>query len=192
MSIKLEDGGGNGRFATVNASKQLDVAATTVPIIADASHDGYAFSIVGRRTLASSNEENVLFVRNDNTQLDVHIADIRFSVNSAAAGVEGILYFDATYTSGGTAKTPVQLNRGSARVSGVKAYDGSGSALVLGTTSEEEFHICRLSGVKSELMKSDDAIILGPGDSLHITAKGTSADTVAVTVVCFEKLHESH
>ena len=188
MGFRIEDGYGSGRFAKVDSAHRIEVAATSIPIIADAARNGYAFSIVGHRTLASSNEENVLILRNDNPSLDVHLQSIRMSVKTST-DVELKFYFGATYTSGGTAITPVQLNRGSARSSGVIGYENSGTALVVGTTAAEEFSNQRVATTGSTFLTSEGAIILGPGDTYLMTGKGASGDLIEGVIFMFEAVH---
>ena len=77
MGFRIEDGGGKAREALVNADGRLEAYAVSVPIIADAAHNGNAYSIVGKRTLGSTSVESVLWVRNDNTNKHVHLQTMR-------------------------------------------------------------------------------------------------------------------
>jgi hypothetical protein len=186
MGFRIEDGSGNGYFVKVDRNRRLTVAATTLPIVADATQEGRAYSLVGSRTLASGSEETVLQFKNDNSQLDVHLQTIRVAVKTGAAGVKVISYFDVTRTSGGVLKTPVQLNRKSARLSGITCYDNSDGTLVVGTSNAQAFATFRVTGIMTLIANSDGALQLGPGDTYSVRVIGTAADIVDVTIFAYE------
>ena len=185
MDFRIEDGKGTGKFAAVSTRNRLNVAAVTTPIISDAAFDGDAYSLVGSHTLqASATDENVFFLKNDNADKLVYLQSLRFAAQTV--GVIGKSVFGATYTSGGSAKTSVQLNRSSAKNSGVTAYDNSTNNLVLNVTQALEFARFRVGTTMTFFAQSDGAIILGPGDTWAIRAQGTAGDIIDVSTFFFE------
>lgn len=183
--FRIEDGGGNGREALVNADKRLETYSITLPNIQSASDEGNAYSIIGRRTLASSSAENVLWFQNNNTNKHVHVETL-FLAAKTTNGVLFSTYFNGAYTSGGTAKTPVQLNRSSAKTASVTAYENSGTTLVVSTASLVEFFTTRIGTTDGWSYNSQGAFILGPGDNFLLRATGTSGDLIEATVLLFE------
>jgi hypothetical protein len=185
MGFRIEDGKGTGKFAAVSARNRLNVSAVTTPIVSDASFDGDAYSLVGSHTLqASDTDENVFFLKNDNADKLVYLQSLRFATETV--GVIGKSVFGTTRTSGGSAKTAVQLNRSSAKSSSVTAYDNSTNNLVLDVTQALEFARFRVGTTMTFFAQSDGAIILGPGDTWAIRAQGTAGDIIDISTFFFE------
>jgi hypothetical protein len=186
MGFRIEDGLGRGKFASVNAENHLEVASVTLPKIASVSHDGQAFSIIGRHTFQSTGAtENIAFVQNNNSNKHVHLSSVTIAVKTST-GVLFTLSFGPTRTSGGTLKTPVQLNRGKAAASGVVVYDNSANNLVLGVTALEDFSEARFGMTMSAQLQGQDAVILGPGDTLCARGSGTAGDLITAHAFMYE------
>jgi len=188
MGFRIEDGTGQGRYARVDSDNRLEVAALTLPLIAERSHNGDAYSVVGEHTIQSTGtEEHVLHIQNNNSNKHVHFSNITISAEtSTLLDVEFMVA--TTYTSGGTAKTPVQLNRGSAKLSGLVAYDNSSNDLVIADSLEEKFCGAKFGSTMTVQMSGGDAVILGPGDSMLVQAYGTSGDVVGISAFVYETL----
>lgn len=186
MGFRIEDGTGKGKFAAVSVTNRLNVDAVTTPVISDAAFNGDAYSIVGSHTLQSSDtDENVIYIKNQNADKLLYLQSIRFATKTST-GVLGKNVFGTTRTSGGTLKTPVQLNRGSAKLSGAVAYDNSTNNLVLVTTQMVEFARFRVGMTATFLAQSDGAIILGPADTWSVIAQGAAGNIIDVSIFCFE------
>ena len=186
MGFRIEDGKGRGRFAAVDHENRLEVSAVTLPLAADRAHEGNAFSIMGEHTLqASATEENVLHFQNGNADKHVHFFSTVLAVETSNT-MTVRKYFSATRTSGGTSKIPVQLNRGSAAESGVVAYDNSSNNLVLGTTSQVQYCTTRFGSTFTRQLSHADSIILGPGDTFHVTVEGNSGAKITATIFIYE------
>jgi len=186
MGFRVEDGKGRGYYASVDHDNRLEVASITLPLAADRSHEGLSFSLVGEHTLqASATEESVMYFRNGNSDKHMHLFSSTMCVEASNA-LTIRKYFESTYTSGGTSKTPVQLNRGSAKESGIVVYDNSSNNLVLGTTSQVKFFTARFGTTGTFQFGLSDAVILGPGDTIRITAEGTSGAKVSATMFIYE------
>ena len=186
MGFSIEDGKGRGRYASVDIDNHLEVASITLPRIASISRSGSAFAMLGRHTIQSTDTvENFAFVQNGNSNKSVHISSVTIAVKTST-GVLFTLSFGPTRTSGGTAKIPVQLNRGRAAASGVVVYDNSSNDLVLGVTSLEDFSEARLGMTASAQLQGQDAVILGPGDTLCARGAGTAGDMVTAHAFLYE------
>ena len=186
MGFRIEDGLGRGKFASVDSENHLEVASVVLPKIASVSHDGAAFSIIGRHTFqVTDTVENIAFVQNNNSNKHVHLSSVTIAVKTST-GVLFTLSFGPTRTSGGTLKTPVQLNRGKAASSGVTVYDNSANSLVLGVTALEDFSEARLGMTMSAQLQGQDAVILGPGDTLCARGSGTAGDLITAHAFMYE------
>jgi hypothetical protein len=186
MGFRIEDGLGRGKFASVDHENHLEVASVVLPKIASVSHEGAAFSIIGRHTFqVTDTVENIAFVQNNNANKHVHLSSVTIAVKTST-GVLFTLSFGPTRTSGGTVKTPVQLNRGKAAASGVAVYDNSSNNLVLGVTALEDFSEARLGMTSSAQLQGQDAVILGPGDTLCARGSGTAGDLITAHAFMYE------
>jgi hypothetical protein len=186
MGFRIEDGKGRGKFASVNERNLLNVAAVTTPIISNASKLGDAYSVFGEHTIqAADTDENVLFLRNDKSNVDVYLQSLRLSCKTST-GVIVKNYFNTTYTSGGTTRTSVQLNRGSAKTSGMFCRDNASNNLVVTTTTLEEFTRFRMGLTTTILAISEGALILGPGDGYLTRCQGAIGDIVNENIFFFE------
>ena len=186
MGFRIEDGKGRGKFAAVDSDNHLEVASITLPKIAAVSHDGGAFAMIGRHTIqVTDTVENFAYVLNNNSNKHVHIQSVTIAVKTST-GVLFTLSFGPTRTSGGTLKTPVQLNRGRATQSGVIVYDNSANNLVLGVTALEDFSEARFGMTMTAQLNGADAVILGPGDTLCARGTGTAGDIVTAHAFMYE------
>jgi len=190
MGFRIEDGKGLGRFASVDSNLRLEVSSVTTPIISSRSQTGDSFSILGHHTIqASATTENLAFIQNGNADKNIYIQTVTYAVQITGV-IELILAFGATRTSGGTVKTPVQLNRGSAKASGLLAWDNSSNNLVLGTTLAEDFSYIRLGLSSSAYFTSEGSVVLGPGDALYARVIGTAGDKVTAGSFFYEVREE--
>ena len=186
MSLRIEDGKGRGKYASVDHDNRLEVAAITLPLITSQAHEGRAFALLGRHTIESTGAtENVAFIQNSNTNAHVHMQTLTYAVNATAEILLNV-GFEASRTSGGTAITAVQLFRGSAREAGIVAHDNSSDDLVCGIASLEDFSEIRMASISTAHFESTGVVILGPGDTLLIRAKGTVGDQVTVGSFLYE------
>lgn len=186
MGFRLEDGKGRGRFASVDHDNRMEVASITLPMIASQARIGNAFALLGRHTIQSTAAtENVAFIRNDNTAAYVHMQTLTYAV-AATAELLLTVGFESSRTSGGLSVSPVQLFRGSAKESGIVAWDNSSNDLVAGVTSLENFSEVRMASIYTAHFESTGSVILGPGDTLLVRAVGTAGDKITVGSFLYE------
>jgi len=190
MGFRIEDGRGRGNFASVDRDKHLEVASIVLPKISSISKDGGAFSLIARHTFqVTDTVENIAFVQNANSDKQVHISSVTFAVK-VTSYVIATLSFNPSRTGGGTAKIPVQLNRSRAAASGVVVYDNSSNDLVLGVTAIEDFSEARFGITSSAQLNGQDAVILGPGDTLCLRGSGTAGDLITASAFMYEVSNE--
>lgn len=189
--FRIEDGKGRGRFASVSMENLLEVSSITTPIVASASKKGDAFGLVGEHTIqVTDTEENVAYIRNGNSSKYVYFTGVTLAVDaSAKMQVSG--YFNVSRTSGGLSIVPAQLNQGSAKESGVQFYDNSTNDLVLVTTAQKRYWTALFSTIQTASFPIENAIILGPGDTIRVTVKGTATDMVYMIAFVYECNPES-
>ena len=192
MGMLIEDGKGRGRMAAVNDDNRLEVASVVIPIINNSAGNGDTYTLLGNHTVQSADtEENVIYLLNSNTSMHIHVQSFNYAVFSTEA-VWLRTYFAVTRTSGGTARSPTQLNRGSAKQAGITSYDNSSNDLVLVTTNQVQFTEVVIPGINTLSVCYDGAILMGPGDSLRVTAEGGDVgDKVTVGLLFYECSGES-
>ena len=118
MGIRLEDGLGSGKSAGVTTYHQLQTKATTEPVLSFASSRGESFVVYTKHQIqADDTNEQVFFIKNASATKHVHLHEVIFTVNSNTDGygVKWEMYFDTTRSGGGTAFTPLNMNRGSGK-----------------------------------------------------------------------------
>jgi hypothetical protein len=138
--MRIDDGTGKGYQAGVNEENHLQTVAITVPQQHRASiTKGNAFQVSGSYTLAGAGTYTLLTIVNA-SGTDVAVGTyIRSSVAGLTGGTIGTgtyvtLNFGGTYSAGGTAVTPVNMNRVSGNSAPLTAY--SNNPTVTGTLTE--------------------------------------------------------
>lgn len=124
----LESGTGNGRLAGVDDDNRVLTAAFNIPFEHLIAKDYQkTFCVVATSSTLASGDNSVLLLENDNENSTVVINRAIFQTVGVTIGATDSfsLEADATYSSGGTAVTPVNLSSGSSVTSGCVAYEGN-------------------------------------------------------------------
>lgn len=127
----IEDGKGKGNNVEVNDSNQMSVIAEIHELQHhNSAQHGEVYQATTQMT-ATSGTNNVLYLENENVEIEFAISYIRLQTIDLAGGTAlpsketyFQLGFDNTYTSGGVGLTPINMNRGSANAADVAAYGG--------------------------------------------------------------------
>lgn len=129
--MRIDDGKGRGYHAAVDPTNRLKTAAVSFPVQQHASYDeGKANQVLGLVTVAGAGTYNLLYLRNDSDTDDLIFTFVRPSVQTLSGGTLGIntyveFAFGGTYTSGGSAVLPINMNRISGDVLSLTAYTGN-------------------------------------------------------------------
>lgn len=164
--MKIEDGGGKGSFAKVNAKQRLDTTAATLNQRALVSIvDGQTFTWTTSFSAATGNE--VIYIKND-SKIKLLIID-KVTVNSVNAGLFEL--YTATGTAGGTSITGVNTNLTSSVVADATAY---GEAAVTGLTLGDRIDLARTAANGRANMELQDILILGLNDAIAVEYTGST------------------
>ncbi len=193
----IRDGGGRGFLAKVNKEHQLKTVAESHSIQHHVSRTaGESYQVIGDFASVAGSTYTVLHLLNTNTVKKVCISYIRIE----AVGITGITLPDAdsyfqigfgtTYSSGGSAVTPVVMNRTSGKASGVTAYDNN--PIVIGTFIEFDRWYPEANGVMMNFNK-EGSILLGQNDTMEIrfVSDGSTSDGTVYARITFFLLDTS-
>jgi hypothetical protein len=185
MSIFIEDGTGGGFKAGVTAEKQVLVEAE------NHSHEYHVSTLKGQlyqalsttTSISASATTNLLYLCNNSPTLDLVVTDIVVDAVLAGTLPASSAYYDVgfglTYTTGGTAVTPTNMNTKSGNISDVVCY---GNAPTLGGSFVEfDKHYVKESGDEKGYEKRS-GIILGQNKTMTIrlvTDTGNTGEAVA-------------
>jgi hypothetical protein len=184
----LVDGTGNGYQAAVNSSNRLEVQAVTTPTTANISQrDGQCFIVasdfVSLTTTGSFN--GIMYVKNTATDKDLHIEKLR-ACGDGSGSVQ--LRVIKNPTSGTLISDANSADINNANLSSAVAFSGlayaasaDGKTVTDGTNFTQ--FISMLPG--HTIQEYSGAIILGPGDSMAITAKPSASSNFCIEVQCY-------
>jgi hypothetical protein len=195
MGHIIESGTGNGAFAKVNDENQLEVKSFTNDLHSRAQQ-GLAFSGYLKRDIAVDNAEEALGVVTYNGAGRMVISEMTFSLSltdltaTQIARIE--VHVDPTSVSGGTARTPINLNRASNIVSDASMIAGDTAiTATIGGVATEIFHTQLASnGTCTWAWSPQEAYLLEQGDSFIVTAKGRSSTATLPGVRCTLRWYE--
>lgn len=184
MGQSIIDGTGKRYAAKVDEEGRLKVISNLVthPQHHSTTHKNL-FLLSFNVTLTDSNETNLAFFKNRDS--DVYF-EFYITQVSSDGDVTAKFYFDDEYTSGGTAVTPINLNRGSGNnVSTTRAYvyDNTSNDLVLDDTNRLHFHTQYLSARTQDSIDFQGGLIVTNGKTASCTVQGTSGDKVHLLVM---------
>jgi hypothetical protein len=191
MSTVIKDGTGGCKAAKVDASNRLHVDAKSHSLQHDISHDKHrAFQVRGSTTPVSGTA-TVLHIANGSTTYSAVVTYIRVQavLTGGTAPPDSGNYFDIshgrTYSSGGTAVTPVNVFLGSSTTAtalDVTAYDDAptlaGTAVVLDRWYVE-------SDGAMETFNKDGAVVIAPNQTLEVSYTGDHTGGVVQARVSF-------
>lgn len=167
--MRVDDGMGQGYQAGVNKRNQLNTASVNASLQHDASVSfGKAFQVAGTHTVTGAGTSTVLTLLN-NSDTDLLVGTyLRPQVASLAGGTFGTatylsLNFGGRYSSGGTAVTPVNMNKTSGVTAPVTSY-GNNPTLT-GTLTEFDRWYPE-QATDSFVYNKEGTLILGVNDSV--------------------------
>lgn len=183
----IKDGTGKGYFTKVDSNNRLWVYATTRSEIAfQSEYNQSAFLAYGRRNFTAANTNQGILQLVYNGSGTMHIGKVIISTNSDLCKVE--LYVGTTYTSGGTAIIPNNMNRVSNKSSDVIAYNGRDSNLEFDYIEANELFDVRLSKDSFDY-DFEGGLILGNGNSIGMLGEVTSVgDKIRASVYYYEEI----
>ena len=180
--MKIEDAGGSGRGARVDADKRLLVSAVNETEQLEAAIRGEAFQIgSGKVTLTSASESAVLYLKN-NEKKDLVITAVNVTSSKQTGSSDGVftavVYKSGTGLSAGTSASAVNNNFGSNKLLDVDITQGQEAATVTNGTAIGAFYI-----QEAEFFNTDLAWILPKGSTVALSIlPGASNSSMTVTV----------
>lgn len=166
---------GPKRGTAVNVTKEGNLA--TRAVVHELQHyysreKGQVYQVIGDSASITSGTNTLLHIRNDSTTHAMVVSYVRMQAVDLAGGTVppavGTYFqmgFGTTYTSGGTAVTPVNTNNSSGNTAGVTAYDGKPT---VGGTFVEIDRWYPDSDADEQTYNKHGSVILGKNDALEI------------------------
>jgi hypothetical protein len=185
MSDTIKDGTGRGFLAEVDEDNHLHTATNQVSRLSFVSRDkSGAYSIYGRRNFAvDATDEGILFMEYLGSKR-FYINDIIISATGTANKVE--VFVGATYTSGGTEVTPINMNRAAPSVLAMTAYTGATDLVV--TSGDLEVVDVRLA-TDTKTISFDGGLVLTYGKNLYFKGEVANhlTDKIRVMILGYEE-----
>lgn len=178
MAIKIGDGLGTGQEVGISpVGNRMNVSSRSDERSYYISRDnGDTYTVTSEATIASG--QYLLYLKNTSTTQKFYIKDIR--MGSVEQGVFKLSFVDGTAV-GGSAITPVNLNKNSANIA---ASDARGQAAVSGITDDGIINTINNNAGNSTDIDLHDSLILGQGNAIAIKYNGPTSE-VDVTIFGF-------
>jgi hypothetical protein len=179
----IEDGTGEGLHAKVNASNELHVRARGVPRISEVTknqEESYYLHSGFVNLTTTGSFSGIIYVKN-NSAKDLCLQMVRTCGNQVQQWEWYRNPTAGTLISGGTAKTPQNLNFSANKDAAATVLAGSDGATV--TDGTLAAHWINDVGHSSEMI--DGAVMLGSGNSLALMCKPAAAGAVCVTILAW-------
>jgi len=189
MSTVIEDGRGSGNKARVTIGNRLDVSSRMQKRIFYVSkNDEKAFSTNLRLTQVSGGVAEGLGYFTYAGTGGLYIEKVVLSTEESDPNMTKFgLWVDPTTLSGGIARIPTNLNRGSTLMAETTCIE-NGDGTVLTISGGESLYTIRLKGPMSYEVVLDSALILQRGNTFAIKASAvTSGTKIRATVMFFEE-----
>ena len=183
MGLQIEDGQGSGKLVAVDARNRIRTLATTENQISYISErTAQSYTIYGKRDFtAAQTDQDILHIQYTG-ETSLHISTVVFATNSTRAKVE--CFVGSSYTAGGTAVTPINLNQGSGNTLSATCYNGI-TPLTASAGTKEVVDVRINAG--TVIMDFKDALILKKNNTFFMKGEvSASAEKIRVTVACFE------
>jgi len=187
----IKSGVGNGYSAKVTDNNQLEVVSESKTLQHWRSiNKGLVFQVIGDKATLSAATIPILHIQNTSAEKRLVITYIRLQqVGCSAAGIDSTTHyfqtgFGRTYSSGGTAVTPVIVNRSSANVAEATCYDNNPT--LAGTFQEiDRYYPSKASD--AVVYNKEGSIILGLNDTFEcrIVSADTQGDVYARVTMMF-------
>ena len=180
---------GSGKKAAVGNSNRLDTSARSNGRIYYASRDdksAYSVHFAGEQRTGGSTQGLGYLTYTGAGKLFLH--NIIFSTEEPGTGLTKFSIWAKTTVSGGTSKTPININQTSSLTANADCYhdyDGAGTAVSI--TGGSSIYTIRLGGITTYPIFFDDAIILGINNTISFKSNAATAGTkVRATLSFFE------
>lgn len=188
--MRIEDGGGENGFAKVDNNQKLEVASESASILYHKSKDDAAvyFQYSKRTFAAAATNEGIFYF--EYTGEGTCVIHKVFVTAKSPLGAKIELYVDSAYTSGGTLRTAVNLNRASSLPSDTTCYISDASETIMTHVSANEIADIRLqdTGDTFEIIDFDGALRLKKGNTLAALGEvGAIGDKVRVEIFFSEE-----
>ena len=185
----IKDGTGQGYLARVGPKNRIDMNSRSSNRIYYASRDdNSAYAVTWEHTQAvggATEGVGYLTYTGDNTLV---IGKVRVSSEEPTGGMTKFgFWVNPTTLAGGAAKTPVNMNLGSALTSEVTSiHNNDGTAVTI--TGGSSVNTIRMCGPYSMLVVLDNALILTKGTTFAIKSAAVTLGTkTRATVLYFEE-----
>ena len=187
--MKIESGTGNGRYAGVSTGNRLEVNSVSIPLQHEASKErNKSFQVWGEATLAAGTV-TPLHMTNASTTDTCTVTYIRLQTIDPAGGTalpSAVNYYQLgtgqAHSSGGTAKTPINMAVGSTVTSGVVAHAANPTLTNTLNVFDKEY-------VKAEAEVSrygkEGALVILPGESMTVQFVGNHTSGTVYSRVSF-------
>lgn len=198
MAHIIEDGTGKGYTAKVNDSNELHVKPFPIDIHSRSQLTGRAFSLYYKRDIATANTEEPVGVFEYNGSGRAVVSQMNFSISiSDMTDTQGgrieVHKITGQSLSGGTSRTPINMNMSSNVSSDSLGTSGEGtliSGFTIDATSEMFHCYMRTDGQGNMEWNPQDALLLEKGDKILITAKGYTSGTALPGFRCTMRYFE--
>jgi hypothetical protein len=182
----IKDGTGTSLLARVDIQNRLHTVSISQTEIAHTSVHGEAsFSVIGTTTIVASTEKTILILINNPTSINtIAIGGLRIALQGESGKVTTFKAYlgRSTFTSGGTIRTPTNLNANSPVSLDVSTYSDNPT---LGG-SDIQFQQAFEENTVTLDTDFDGSIVMPPSSSIRITVTGdTGAAGTKVAFVRF-------
>lgn len=173
MAVLIEDARGRGFKASVSTEHRLNTSSKVASRKYFVSRD-QAQCYTWSSTYSATSGDEVLYIKNDDSNRDLYIDNISFF---SEAGRATFTLYEVTGTASGTSITGSNLNLKSGNSADVTSL---GNAAVTGITLGSVLDISASPDDTTTYVQFDGALILGFGDAIALSFAGSSG-TVGVT-----------
>jgi len=180
----ITDGVGQGYSAKVTKQNQIQAYSESVALQHYVSiNNGQAYQVIGDFTSMNNSTHTILHIKNDDPDRNLILTYVRMSTVDQAggtappsAGQYWQMGFGRTVSSGGTAVTPVNMNRDSGNSATVTVTDNNPT--MTGTFTEIDRHY--IDGEADEhTYNKEGTIILGLNDTFEVRVTTSSTSGTA-------------
>jgi len=185
MSTIIRSGDNKPYSASVDDHGRLSVAANI--ITHEQHHATYHKNLYIMKfdtTLQDGTETPIAFFKNVDSTKDFEVYVVETASDST---IKINWHFEDEYTSGGSAVTPINTNRGTGLTlssNSVEVYEGGASGdLVLDSTDRVTFHTSWQTANESHEKDFKGALVLPGNTSGSMTAIGAANDKISVMVI---------
>lgn len=187
MSIRIMDGGGNGRAAFVNSRNQLSVDAVTSDAEAFAAFREQCFQVTGGEvTFTNANEGAMLYLKNTSVDLSYVVNNVFINAGDSTGGSGPFKIKFYRNPTGGTivddasAATVSNRNFGSSQTVLQTAYKASGAGKTLTGGDGAIFYTL---GTGNRVVIPLPSIVLRPGSSIGLSYTPPTSNTSQVVII---------